>query len=77
MPLDEKRPWTVVVPFALPGERIRARIYRNARLHSFADLLEIVKPNPELRDDNLVQCKYFGSCAGCQYQASGATSAFK
>ncbi|KAG5640537.1 hypothetical protein DXG03_008174 [Asterophora parasitica] len=66
--LNETRPWTVVVPFALPKEKIRARIYRNARLHSFADLLEVITPNPELRDQSRVKCQYFGTCAGCQYQ---------
>ncbi|KAJ7438144.1 S-adenosyl-L-methionine-dependent methyltransferase [Mycena latifolia] len=62
------RPWVVVVPFCLPGETIRVKVYRNARMHSLADLIEVVTPNPEFRDDSLVQCKYFGSCAGCQYQ---------
>ena len=60
--------WVIVAPFALPGERIRVRVYRSARLHSFADLLAILEPNTELRDDNRVQCKYFGKCSGCQYQ---------
>ncbi|KAF8549337.1 S-adenosyl-L-methionine-dependent methyltransferase [Imleria badia] len=60
--------WVIVAPFALPGERIRVRVYRNARLHSFADLLSVLSPNPDLRDDRRVQCKYFGQCSGCQYQ---------
>lgn len=60
--------WVIVVPFALPGERVRVRVYRSARLHSFADLVAVVAPNPELRDDSRVQCKYFGKCSGCQYQ---------
>ncbi|EPQ61280.1 S-adenosyl-L-methionine-dependent methyltransferase [Gloeophyllum trabeum ATCC 11539] len=63
-----KPPWVVVTPFALPGEHIRARIYRNSRLHSFADLVAVLTPNPELRDMGRVQCRYFGECAGCQYQ---------
>ncbi|KAJ7194883.1 tRNA methyltransferase [Mycena pura] len=62
------RPWVVVVPFALPGETIRVKVYRNARMHSVADLLEITTPNLELRDNSRVQCKYFGTCGGCQYQ---------
>ncbi|KAJ7358328.1 tRNA methyltransferase [Mycena albidolilacea] len=65
---ESSRPWVVVVPFSLPGETVRVRVYRNARMHSFADLLEVVVPNPELRDDSAVQCKYFESCGGCQYQ---------
>ncbi|KAF8061735.1 S-adenosyl-L-methionine-dependent methyltransferase [Lyophyllum atratum] len=65
---DDQHPWTVILPFALPGEKVLARIYRNARLHSFADLLKVITPNPALRDDSRVKCQYFGSCAGCQYQ---------
>ncbi|KAJ7744236.1 tRNA methyltransferase [Mycena maculata] len=65
---ESSRPWVVVVPFCFPGETVRVRVYRNARLHSFADLLEVVTPNPEFRDNSLVRCKYFGTCAGCQYQ---------
>ncbi|KAF8599261.1 tRNA methyltransferase [Ceratobasidium sp. AG-I] len=60
--------WAVVVPFALPGEKIRAKIYRSSRLHSFGDLLEVLEPNETMRDNSLVRCKYFGKCAGCQHQ---------
>jgi tRNA (uracil-5-)-methyltransferase len=63
-------PWVIVAPFALPGERIRVRVYRSARLHSFADLVEVITPNPDLRDDSRVKCRYFGRCSGCQYQVS-------
>ncbi|KAI0641077.1 S-adenosyl-L-methionine-dependent methyltransferase [Trametes meyenii] len=62
------RPWVVVTPLSFPGERIRVRVYQHARLHSQADLLHVLEPNPEWRDMSLVQCKYFGICAGCQYQ---------
>ncbi|KAI0344007.1 S-adenosyl-L-methionine-dependent methyltransferase [Trametopsis cervina] len=61
-------PWVILTPFALPGEVIRARVYRHSQLHSYADLIEVVQPNTEMRDDSRVQCKYFGKCAGCQYQ---------
>lgn len=61
-------PWVIVAPFALPGERIRVRVYRSSRLHSFADLLEVVSPNLDLRDDSRAKCRYFGQCSGCQYQ---------
>jgi tRNA (uracil-5-)-methyltransferase len=37
-------------------------------MHSFADLVQVVTPNLDLRDDSRVQCRYFGRCAGCQYQ---------
>ncbi|KIN93516.1 hypothetical protein M404DRAFT_171053 [Pisolithus tinctorius Marx 270] len=65
---DPRNSWVIVAPFALPGERIRVRVYRSSRLHSFADLLEVVSPNLELRDNSRVGCKYFGKCSGCQYQ---------
>ncbi|KAI0825299.1 S-adenosyl-L-methionine-dependent methyltransferase [Trametes gibbosa] len=65
---SNNRKWVIVTPLSLPGERIRVRIYRHSRLHSHADLLEVIQPNPEWRDMSLVQCKYFGTCAGCQYQ---------
>lgn len=65
---DPRNSWVIVVPFALPGERVRVRVYRSSRLHSFADLLEVVSPNLELRGNSRVGCKYFGKCSGCQYQ---------
>uniref|UniRef100_A0A0W0FSW6 Putative tRNA methyltransferase n=2 Tax=Moniliophthora roreri TaxID=221103 RepID=A0A0W0FSW6_MONRR len=65
---EDIRPWVVVVPFAMPGERVRAKIFRNERMHSMADFIEIVRPNLELRDDARIKCKYFSKCGGCQYQ---------
>ena len=62
------RKWVIVTPLSFPGETIRARVYRHSRLHSHADLLEVLNPNPEWRDSSRVQCQYFGKCAGCQYQ---------
>ncbi|KAL5535028.1 TRM2 [Sanghuangporus sanghuang] len=63
-----KRSWVVFVPFSLPGEKVKARVYRNARLHSFADFLSVERPNPVMRDMSRVRCKYFEKCGGCQYQ---------
>lgn len=65
---SQKQPWMVIVPFSLPGEKVRARIYRNARLRSFAHLLSVEQPNPALRDMSRVGCRYFEKCGGCQYQ---------
>ncbi|EIW86148.1 hypothetical protein CONPUDRAFT_160976 [Coniophora puteana RWD-64-598 SS2] len=61
-------PWAITIPFCLPGERIRARIYRSGRLISHADLVEVLVPNKEMRNDELVRCRYFGKCSGCQFQ---------
>ena len=58
-------PWVVMVPFALPGERVRARVFRNHRNYSEADLAEILTPSPERIAP---RCPLFGRCGGCQYQ---------
>ncbi|KAG8943640.1 tRNA(m5U54)methyltransferase [Tulasnella sp. 424] len=47
-------PWAILVPFALPGETVRVRVYANVRLHSLADLVEVVIPNEEMRDNSLM-----------------------
>ncbi|EGE04722.1 tRNA (uracil-5-)-methyltransferase [Trichophyton equinum CBS 127.97] len=58
-----------VVPFALPGETARVRIYKTIKPKSYSltDLVEILKPS-EQRDDSLIKCQYFGKCSGCQLQ---------
>jgi len=55
----------VFVPSALPGETVRARVYRNDKNCSHADLLEIVHASPDRVEP---QCPLFGDCGGCQYQ---------
>ncbi len=57
--------WVVFVPYALPGERVRARVYRNDKNCSHADLVEVLKSSPERVDP---VCGLFGICGGCQYQ---------
>ena len=66
----DKGPWAIVVPFALPGEKARVRIGKNDRMHSTGEVLEMLTHNPDLRDNSRIKCKYFGTCAGCQYQVS-------
>lgn len=57
--------WVVFVSHALPGERVRARVFRNAANHSEADLVEILRPSPDRIEP---VCPLFGECGGCQYQ---------
>ncbi len=57
--------WVVMVPFALPGERVRVRIFRNYSNYSDADLLEVLGASPERVEP---QCPLFQTCGGCQYQ---------
>ncbi len=62
---SEQGLWVVFIPFALPGETVRARIYRNDSNCSQADLLEVVNASP---DRIKPRCSLFGTCGGCQYQ---------
>ncbi len=57
--------WVVFVPFSLPGEHVRCRIFRNHKNYSDADLVEVLEASP-----NRVKpvCSVFGVCGGCQYQ---------
>ncbi len=57
--------WVVFVPFALPGELVRARVFRNDKNFSQADLVEVMEPSP---DRVVPGCPIFGECGGCQYQ---------
>ncbi len=57
--------WVVMVPFCLPGERVRARIFRNQKNFSEADLIAVLTPSPDRVDP---RCPLFGQCGGCQYQ---------
>ena len=57
--------WVVMVPFTLPGERVRVRVYRNHKNFSEADLLEVLTPSPHRIAPH---CGLFGRCGGCQYQ---------
>ncbi len=57
--------WVVMVPFTLPGERVRARVFRNHRNFSEADLVEVLTPSPHRI---AAPCPLFGRCGGCQYQ---------
>lgn len=57
--------WVVFVPFVLPGELVRCRIYRNHKNFSEADLVEVLEPSPQRVKP---VCPVFGTCGGCQYQ---------
>ena len=54
--------WVVFVPFALPGELVKCRIYRNHKNYSNADLVEVLEPSAERVP---TVCSLFGTCGGC------------
>lgn len=57
--------WVIFIPFALPGEKVLVRIFRNDKNCSHADLVKILEPSPHRREP---ACSLFGECGGCQYQ---------
>jgi tRNA/tmRNA/rRNA uracil-C5-methylase (TrmA/RlmC/RlmD family) len=57
--------WVVFVRFALPGEKVKASVFRNHKNYSEADLVEVIEPSPHRVEP---QCSLFGQCGGCQYQ---------
>jgi 23S rRNA (uracil1939-C5)-methyltransferase len=57
--------YVVFVAFALPGERIRARVVSAGRKHGRAELLEVLRASP---DRVRPRCAHFGVCGGCDFQ---------
>ena len=58
-----------VIPFTLPGEKVLARVRRNPGWASWSegDLVKVLEPSTK-REGVTPQCKYFGTCSGCQFQ---------
>jgi len=65
LPGETEAKWVVMVPFALPGERVRVRVFRNHKNFSEADLVAVLAPSPTRVAP---RCPLFGRCGGCQYQ---------
>lgn len=57
--------WVVLVPYSLPGERVRGRVWINHARYSEADLVAVLQPSAERVEP---VCPLFGECGGCQYQ---------
>ncbi len=65
LPGETEAKWVVMVPFTLPGERVRVRIFRNHKNFSEADLVAVLSPSPHRVAPT---CPLFARCGGCQYQ---------
>ena len=57
--------WVVFVPFCLPGELVKARIWKNETSCSHADLIEVISASADRKKP---RCPLFTTCGGCQYQ---------
>jgi 23S rRNA (uracil1939-C5)-methyltransferase len=53
------------VPFALPGERVLARVEEVHRSYARARIREMVAASPGREK---APCPYYGACGGCRYQ---------
>lgn len=67
--LSSKFDHVYVVPFAVPGDLVQARIINTfPKAHyTLTDFVKVIAPAPQ-RDDKLARCPYFAKCAGCQIQ---------
>jgi tRNA (uracil-5-)-methyltransferase len=65
---DGKQVYTV--PFGMPGDTLRARTWPQNHLklpYTTTDFVKLLQPSPK-RDDSKINCKYFQTCSGCQFQ---------
>ncbi|CDO96154.1 unnamed protein product [Kluyveromyces dobzhanskii CBS 2104] len=66
-PVDTDKKQIALIPFALPGDLVRIKTFKTHPHYVECDLLEVIKPSGK-RNDDLIECKYFGKCSGCQLQ---------
>jgi 23S rRNA (uracil1939-C5)-methyltransferase/tRNA (uracil-5-)-methyltransferase len=57
--------WVVMVPYVIPGERVKVRVFRNFQNYSDADLVEVLEASPDRVEPG---CPLYQCCGGCQYQ---------
>ncbi len=57
--------YAVFVPFAIKGEKIRARIRHAKKDYAFGELIEVVEPSEHRIKP---KCPYYGRCGGCDLQ---------
>lgn len=57
--------YVVFVPGAVPGDTVRARVYKKRKKFAEASILQVLTPS-ELRTEP--KCRYFSSCGGCKWQ---------
>ena len=62
---DTGSKWVVMVPNVIPGETVRARVFRNFNNYSEADLVEVLVASPDRVEP---ACPLATDCGGCQFQ---------
>lgn len=64
-PVEGGPKWAIITPFAHPGDLVKVRIYKHDRLHTFADLFEILEYDETNRGGEGDRRKY--PSQGCKY----------
>ncbi|MEC0179941.1 23S rRNA (uracil(1939)-C(5))-methyltransferase RlmD [Paenibacillus peoriae] len=57
--------FTLFIPGALPGEKVRVKVLKTKKQYGYAKLLEIVQASP---DRIAAPCAIYDQCGGCQIQ---------
>jgi len=57
--------FVIFVENAIPGQRVKARVYRKRKGFAEARALEILQSSPEEVE---ARCPHFGECGGCRFQ---------
>lgn len=57
--------FTLFVPGALPGEKVRVKVLKTKKQYGYAKLLEIMQASP---DRTAAPCAIYDQCGGCQIQ---------
>ena len=57
--------YTLFVPGALPGEKVRVKVLKTKKQYGYAKLLDIVEQSP---DRIAAPCPIYDKCGGCQLQ---------
>ncbi|GAV48713.1 hypothetical protein ZYGR_0N01170 [Zygosaccharomyces rouxii] len=66
-PVETGKKQIALIPFGLVGDVVNINVYKTHPYHVETDLLDVVEKSP-MRKDELITCKYFGKCSGCQFQ---------
>lgn len=66
-PVEVGKKQIALIPFGLVGDVVNINVYKTHPFYVESDLLDVIEKSP-IRKDELITCKYFGKCSGCQFQ---------
>lgn len=61
----------VMIPLSAPGDELEVEVVESHKSYDQCRIVKVVNPSPLRREP---QCKYFGTCGGCQLQHLDITS---